>query len=65
MKKTSNNLEEKPYPGIKEIPLKYCKCETVVRLRSQNLKICVDCGQERHWPLDRGQPSLLIKNLKG
>ena len=36
-----------------------CGCTRVVRLTSQDMKICPGCGKESPWKLKPGQKSLL------
>lgn len=39
-----------------------CKHEHMILLRSQQVKICADCGEEKEWPLDPGQKPLVGSN---
>ena len=59
------SLSTKQQKALKLSQLTSCECKTTVSLMSLNIKKCVDCGKETPWKLDKNQPSLLIKGLKG
>ena len=42
-----------------------CTSKALVHLRSMNLKICADCGNEIEWRLDEGQRPLIDSSRGG
>lgn len=40
----------------------YCKCETLILLRSLNLKMCPDCKAKYSWTLKENQKPLITSS---